>query len=110
MDDPQLRRRQAQLAEAKAHNSPNLVPRALAPSANNTRDPVKQTGAFWQLSYTHNMRSFSRHVCSEELTHIEPLLANFKHLRQLVDRWVDLSIKMADRQTALQRATTPNKP
>jgi hypothetical protein len=36
------------------------------------------------------------------------LLANFKRFRQLVDRCVDLSVKIADRQTELRRATPPN--
>ena len=56
------------------------------------RDPINKTGAYWQLSYTHNMRSRSRHVRPDEVARIKPLLANFKRFRLLVDRCVDLSV------------------
>ena len=68
------------------------------------KDPVAGTGAYWQLSYTHKMRSRTRYVRSEEVPHLKPLLANFRRFRQLVDRCVDLSIKIADRQTELRRS------
>ena len=73
------------------------------------RDPVKKTGGYWQLSYTHDMRSRSRHVRADELAGIKTLVANFKRFRELVDRCVDLSVKMADRQIELQRAVSPDE-
>lgn len=104
MDDPQLRRWQAQLAEAKTQLA-QLGPMRPGSLSQQYRDPAKKTGAYWQLSYTHNMRSRSRHVRAEELAHIKPLLASFKRFRLLVDRCVDLSVKIADRQTELRRAS-----
>lgn len=102
MDDPQLRRWQAQLAAAKAQLA-QLGPMRPGSLSQQYRDPATKAGAFWQLSYTHNMRSRSRHVRADELTHIKPLLANFKRFRLLVDRCVDLSVKIADRRTELRR-------
>ncbi len=102
MDDPQLRRWQAQLAAAKAQLA-QLGPMRPGSLSQQYRDPATKAGAFWQLSYTHNMRSRSRHVRADELTHIKPLLATFKRFRLLVDRCVDLSVKIADRQTELRR-------
>lgn len=107
MDDPQLLRWQTQLAEAKAQLA-QLGPMRSGSLSRQYRDPAKKTGAFWQLSYTHNMRSRSRHVRDEELAHLKPLLANFKRFRQLIDHCVDLSINIADRQTALRRTAPPN--
>ena len=107
MDDPQLLRWQAQLAEAKVLLA-ELGPMRSGSLSRQYRNPARKTGAFWQLSYTHNMRSRSRHVRAAELTHIKPLLANFKRFRQLVDRCVDLSIKIADRQIDLLRSSPPD--
>jgi hypothetical protein len=73
------------------------------------KDPVAQTGAYWQLSYTHNMRSRSRYVRPAELPRIKSLLANFKRFRALVDSCVDLSVKIADCQTELLRASAPDR-
>jgi hypothetical protein len=108
MDDPELLKWQAQLADAKAQLA-QLGPMRPGSLSQQYRDPVTQTGGFWQLSYTHNMRSRSRHVRAEELAHIKPLLANFKRFRELVDRCVDLSVKVADRQTELIRAARPHQ-
>jgi|GEM_PF-2602329 len=75
------------------------------------KDPVAKSGAYWQLSYTHNMRSRSRSVRLPELPRIKSLLANFKRFRPLVDRCVDRSVKIAGRQTeysALPRQINPD--
>ena len=69
------------------------------------KDPAAKTGAYWQLSYTHNMRSRSRYVRPAELPRFRSLLANFKRFRELVDRCVDLSVNIADRRTELLRAS-----
>jgi hypothetical protein len=50
------------------------------------------------------MRSRSRHIRADELSLIKPLVTNFKRFRLLVDRCVDLSVKIADRQIELRRA------
>jgi hypothetical protein len=103
MDDPQLLKWQAQLAEAKVQIA-QLGPMRPGSLSQQYRDPAKKTGGYWQLSYTHNMRSRSRHVRADELPHIKTLVANFKRFRELIDRCVDLSVKIADRQIELQRA------
>ncbi len=103
MDDPQIRRWQQQLAAAQARLAA-LGPMRPGSLSQQYRDPAAKTGAYWQLSYTHNMRSRSRYARPAELPHIKPLLANFKRFRLLVDRCVDLSVKIADRQTELRRA------
>ena len=68
------------------------------------RDPTARTGAYWQLSYTHAMRSRTRYVRPDEVADLKPLLANFRRFRRLVDRCVTLSLKIAERQTALRRS------
>ena len=67
------------------------------------KNPAAKTGAYWQLSYTHQMRSRTRYVRQDDLADLRPPLANFKRFRRLVDRCVDLSVKIADRQTELRR-------
>jgi hypothetical protein len=104
MDDPQIRRWQQQLAVAKAKLA-ELGPMRPGSLSQQYRDPATKTGAFWQLSYTHNMRSRSRHVRADEVAEIRPLLANFKRFRLLAERCVDLSVKIADRQTELRRTS-----
>ena len=106
MKDPQLAKWQTQLAQAQAALA-MIGPMRPGSLGRQYKHPVKKAGARWQLSYTHNMRSQSRYVRPDELARIKTLLANFKRFRQLVDRCVDLSVLIADRQTELLRAN-PN--
>jgi len=108
MNDRQLAKWQAQLAEAQVELT-RIGPMRPGSLSQQYKDPASKTGAYWQLSYTHNMRSRSRYVRPDEVARIKPLLSNFKRFRQLVDCCVDLSVKIADRHTELLRATPPDK-
>ena len=103
MEDPSLARWQAQLAQAQADLA-HLGPMRPGSLSRQYKDPAAGTGAYWQLSYTHKMRSRTRYVRPAEVPHLKPLLANFRRFRRLIDRCVDLSIKIADRQTELRRS------
>ena len=103
MQDKPLAKWQAQLARTQAELAQlgSMRPGSLSEQY---KDPAAKTGAYWQLSYTHKMRSRTRYVRPEEVKPLKPLLANFKRFRELVDRCVDLSIQIADRQAELRRA------
>jgi hypothetical protein len=106
MNDRQLAKWQAQLAQVQAELA-RIGPMRPGSLSQQYKDPAAKAGAYWQLSYTHNMRSRSRYVRPEEVARLKPLLANFKRFRQLVDRCVDLSVNIADRQTELLRTNPP---
>ena len=108
MNDRQLAKWQAQLVQTQSELA-RIGPMRPGSLSQQYKDPAAKTGAYWQLSYTHNMRSRSRYVRPEEVARIKPLLANFKRFRQLVDRCVDLSVNIADRQTELLRANESDK-
>lgn len=103
MPNPPLARWQVQLAQTQAELG-QLGPMRPGSLSRQYKDPVAKTGAYWQLSYTHNMRSRTRYVRAPEVARLKPLLANFRRFRQLVDRCVDLSIKIADLQNELRRS------
>ena len=103
MTDPQLARWQTQLAQAQADLA-RLGPMRPGSLSRQYRNPGARTGAYWQLSYTHRMRSRSRHVRPQEVAEVKPLLANFRRFRRLVERCVELSLAIAERQTELRRA------
>src|ERR1019366_10156048 len=109
VEDKTLAKWQAELARTQAELA-QLGPMRPGSLSQQYKDPATKTGAYWQLSYTHNMRSRSRYVRPAELPRIKALLANFKHFRELVDRCVDLSVQIADRQTELLRTSTPDNP
>jgi len=56
------------------------------------RLPKEKKRPFYQLSYTHRMRSHSEYVRPENLVALRRETANFKRFKKLVDRWIDLAL------------------
>ena len=57
------------------------------------RDPGNGTGAFWQISYTRQMKSRTEYVRKEWVAQIRKQIATHKRFKRLIDQWVDLSIE-----------------
>lgn len=74
------------------------------------KDPKAQTGAYWQLSYTHRMQSRTKYVRPDELPETRRLTANFKRFRRLCERYVELSLQLADLRTAQRRSVPTRRP
>jgi hypothetical protein len=56
------------------------------------KDPEHRRGAYYQLSYTRDMKSRTEYVPRERLGQVRRQIANYKRFRSLVDQWVKLSI------------------
>ena len=56
------------------------------------RLPREKKRPFYQISYTHRMRSRSEYIRPENLAALRRETANFKRFKKLVDRWVTLSL------------------
>jgi hypothetical protein len=57
------------------------------------RNPKEQTREFFQLSYTHQMKSRSEYIRPEFVTSVRMEVDNYKLFRRLVDEWVALGIE-----------------
>ena len=57
------------------------------------RDPESRTGAYWQISYTRQMKSRTEYVRKEWVAEIRKQIATHKRFRRLVDQWGDLNIE-----------------
>ena len=56
------------------------------------RLPKEKLRPFYQISYTFRMRSRSEYVRQEDVAALRKETANFKRLKTLVDRWVELEL------------------
>jgi hypothetical protein len=50
---------------------------------------------YWQVSYTHQMKSGTDYVRAENVENTKAQIAEFKKFRKLVDEWVALAIEHA---------------
>ena len=66
------------------------------------RDPESGAGAYWQISYTRQMKSRTEYVRQEWVAEIRKQIAMHKRFKRLTDQWLDLSIERS--QLAIQIA------
>ncbi|MCX6930600.1 MAG: hypothetical protein NT154_46450 [Verrucomicrobia bacterium] len=57
------------------------------------KDPQHHTGAYWQISYTRQMKSRTEYVRKEYVKDVRRQTVTHKRLKRLVDQWIDLSIQ-----------------
>ncbi len=57
------------------------------------RDPENSAGAYWQISYTHQMKIRTEDVRREWVAEIRNQVATHKRFKRLSDQWRDLSIE-----------------
>jgi len=57
------------------------------------RDPANGTGAYWQISYTRDMKGRSEYIRREWVAEIRKQIATHKRFKHLIDQWVDLGIE-----------------
>jgi len=54
--------------------------------------PAKKKGPYYQLSYTHKMRSRTQYVRPEWIDEIQRQIEVYKRFKRLIEQWVELSI------------------
>jgi len=57
------------------------------------RDPENKTGSYYQISYTHEMKSRTEYVRSESVKEVRQQVKNYKRYKKLNSRLVSLSIE-----------------
>ena len=57
------------------------------------KDPKKKKGAYYQISYTHQMQSKTQYVRSESLAQLRREIRDYNKLKKLIERWVVLGIE-----------------
>ncbi len=69
------------------------------------RDPENGTGAFWQISYTRQMKSRTEYVRKEWVAEIRKQIATRKRFKRLIDQWVDLCIEQSQLIMKIEKTT-----
>jgi len=85
----QIERRMDRIKEALGHIG-LMRPGSLTRQYKN---PKHRVGAYWQISYTRQMKSRTEYVRKEWVPEIRRQIAAHKRFKRLVDQWIDLSIE-----------------
>lgn len=57
------------------------------------KDRKRRTGAFYQLSYTHEMKSRTNYIRKDCVPSIRQQVKNYKRFKKLTTEWVALGIE-----------------
>ena len=57
------------------------------------KNPEEKTGGYYQISYTHQMKSRTEYVRPQFVPEIRRQIAAFKKFRKLTQTWVNLGIE-----------------
>lgn len=63
------------------------------------RNPNERKRPFYQISYTHKMKSRTEYLRKENLPAIRKETANFKRFKKLTEQWVDLALELSKLRT-----------
>lgn len=55
--------------------------------------PAEKKGPYYQISYTHKMKSRTQYVRREWVDDIREQIEVYKRFKKLIEKWIDLSIE-----------------
>lgn len=67
-----------------------------------SHDPEKRR-VYWQLSYTHKMRSRSEYIRDQFVEDTKTQIKNYKQFRSLMEQWIDLAVEHAKLKMSLEK-------
>lgn len=67
------------------------------------KHPEEQAGAYYQISYTLDMKSRTEYVRKECVSDIRQQIANYKRFKKLTAEWIKLSIEHSKLSMKLMR-------
>jgi hypothetical protein len=68
-------------------------------------NPPRRHGPYYHLSYTRHGKGGTRLIRKEDLGPIRTAVANYARLKQLIDRWIDLSTELSDLKLRTPRSS-----
>src|SRR5216684_8157398 len=98
--DRQIQRIQTQLAQ--------LGPMRPGTLTRQYRQPERQQRAYYQLSYTYQMRSHTEYVPKREVVTVRKEIAIYQRYKKLTAQWIDLALRRSRLRMQLTRSGSPS--
>jgi hypothetical protein len=95
--DRRIQRLQAQLTR--------LGPMRPGTLSRQYRRPEQQQGAYYQLSYTYQMKSHTEYVPKHQVRTVRKEIAVYQRYKKLTAQWIDLALQRSRLRMQLDRST-----
>ena len=56
------------------------------------KDPKEKTGSYYQLNYTHKMKTYTDYVRKAQVSNMKKETSEYKKLKEMIEEWIELSI------------------
>jgi hypothetical protein len=73
------------------------------------RQPERQQGAYYQLSYTYQMRSHTEYVPKREVAMVRKEIAAYQRYKKLTAQWIDLALRRSRLRMQLTRPASQSR-
>ena len=67
------------------------------------KDPANQSGPYYQLSYTRDMKSRTDYIARDSVREVRRQIGSYKRCKSLIAQWVDLGIEHSRLKMRLAR-------
>jgi len=67
------------------------------------KNPQKKKGGFYQLSYTHKMRSRTEYIRPQFVKEIGKQIKSYKEFKKLTEEWIDLGIEYSKTKIEIEK-------
>ncbi len=67
------------------------------------KDPQKKKGGFYQLSYTHKMRSRTEYIRPQFVKEMHKQIKSYKEFKKLMEEWIDLGIEYSKTKIEIEK-------
>lgn len=70
------------------------------------KTPATKQGAYYQISYTHKMRSRTEYIRTDAVKSTRLQISEYKKYKKLTERWVELAIEHAKLRLAVEKLSS----
>ena len=67
------------------------------------KNPQKKKGGFYQLSFTHKMRSRTEYIRPQFVKEIGKQIKSYKEFKKLMEEWIDLGIEYSKTKIEIEK-------
>ena len=58
-----------------------------------------KSAQYWQVSYTHKMKSRTEYVRADQVSRIQKEIQTYQRFKKLVQQWVDAALELSQRMS-----------
>ena len=72
------------------------------------KNPKEKTGSYYQLNYTHNMKTKTEYIRKSMLVPLREETSEYRKFKALIEQWIELSVEASKHRIFLEKEAHKN--